>query len=192
MSAETLLWIAIGVALWVAVLTVVVALGMAAKRGDAQLATPDEDAHELAAGTVPVSSSEILADACRVLGAGRGALLAARDTADEPRVLACHPGRESLARRAADPQLVACALAGEGIVATHAPVPDRPERWAVQALAVPVGATHAHRAVLYFDGFRTGHVLGTSDRRFLAECAAGLGALVEPRFTRAPAAARRL
>jgi hypothetical protein len=191
-SADTLLWAAIGVTVWAALLAAFMALGAAAKRGDEQLAAHydalrTEDADATAR---PASPSELLAEAGRVLGAGRVALLAAGEGAGAVRVLACHPRRES--DRAVDVHVVASALIGEAIVVAHTPPPiDGPERWAVQAVAVPVGQARANPGVLYLDGFPHARTLGAADRRFLVECAVGAAALIEPRFTRDPAPAAR-
>jgi hypothetical protein len=183
---------AIVAALWVAVLVVLVALGVAAKRGDEQLAAQFEALRpdEPNAAARPASPSQVLAETCRVLGAGRGALLAAGDAADAPRVLACHPRRVP-DDPAFDGHVVAGALLGDAIIVAHTPVGDRPGRWAIRALAVPVGQAGARPGVLYLDGFRGERTLGASDRRFLDEAAASAAPLMEPRFTHDPAAPAR-
>jgi hypothetical protein len=193
-SAEVLLWVAIGAALWAAGLVAVIALGAAAKRGDEQLdaqydALRTEDATATAR---PATSAEVLSEACRVLGAARGALLVAGDTAGTPRVLARHSRPEIPEHGDVDLHVVASALTGEEIIVAHTtPLIDAPERWAIKALAVPVRQPGANRGVLYLDGFADARTLGPSDRRFLVECATRAAPLMEPRFTRAPATAVR-
>jgi hypothetical protein len=193
-SADVLLWVAIGAALWASGIVALMALGAAATRGDEQLAAQHDAARAADAGATgrPPTPAEVLSEACRVLGAARGALLAAGDTAGTPRVLARHPRPETPEDGGVDLHFVASALAGDEIIVAHTPpLIDTPERWAIKALAVPVRQPGANPGVLYLDGFAEARTLGASDRRFLVECATRAAPLMEPRFTRDPATAVR-